>query len=489
MNKEFKKVSGKSETRYILETASAGGTSSGDVGSVASNLGMIKRRVQELKKTVKVPTKPPRNPVGMGSTPGRGTQKHTRSDRKNEKDSKKIFELDDDNSKIFIKFRLSEMPNEETRIIMFGGPGNKPKDIKRQDSIFSPVNIDYKDTDDSILKIKNVLSELEIGEKSKIFIDIPSYLSDILEDIKDAIETEIIDDNKNIELFRKPNIDNGLKKDDEEDSLHYLMTHPKSQIDIGSKDKKSPDTTTDTDNDVTTQELPKTDGNNLIIPTTIQGNRFIKQLVSDGILNSNDIKLIGNTLYISKNDFNTVKQELKNRNLKDIEIHKFFPVKKFMRENKEQDHEISMASSELKSIMADAKKILAKIKKYKESEGIMAWQQSKITKSADYMNSVNQSLDENTSSILKKKVENEIKEDLRKWFKEKWVRFGPDGKIRGDCARGSSSEGKPKCLPQSKAHSLGKKGRASSASRKRREDPNPERKGSAINVATKKKTS
>ena len=30
-----------------------------------------------------------------------------------------------------------------------------------------------------------------------------------------------------------------------------------------------------------------------------------------------------------------------------------------------------------------------------------------------------------------------------KWFKQKWKRFGPDGKIRGDCARGSSSEGKP----------------------------------------------
>jgi len=80
----------------------------------------------------------------------------------------------------------------------------------------------------------------------------------------------------------------------------------------------------------------------------------------------------------------------------------------------------------------------------------------------------------------------QLDENLRKWFKEKWVRFGPDGKIRGSCARGSESEGKPKCLPQKKAHSLGKKGRASAASRKRREDPNPERRGKAKNVATKK---
>ena len=79
-----------------------------------------------------------------------------------------------------------------------------------------------------------------------------------------------------------------------------------------------------------------------------------------------------------------------------------------------------------------------------------------------------------------------ITESLKDWFKEKWVRFGPDGKIRGDCARGSDSEGKPKCLPQKKAHALGKKGRASAAGRKRRKDPNADRKGSAINVKTKK---
>jgi hypothetical protein len=81
-----------------------------------------------------------------------------------------------------------------------------------------------------------------------------------------------------------------------------------------------------------------------------------------------------------------------------------------------------------------------------------------------------------------------LDENLRQWFKDKWVRFGPDGKIKGDCARGSDSEGKPKCLPQSKAHALGKDGRASAARRKRREDPNPERKGAAKNVATKKES-
>jgi hypothetical protein len=84
-----------------------------------------------------------------------------------------------------------------------------------------------------------------------------------------------------------------------------------------------------------------------------------------------------------------------------------------------------------------------------------------------------------------KMTEQELEEDLKKWFKEKWVRFGPDGKIRGECGGRDSSEGKPKCLPAGKAHSLGKKGRSSSAAKKRREDPNPERRGPAKNVATK----
>ena len=89
----------------------------------------------------------------------------------------------------------------------------------------------------------------------------------------------------------------------------------------------------------------------------------------------------------------------------------------------------------------------------------------------------------NVQGLEKKLTEQELEEDLRKWFKEKWVRFGPDGKIKGPCARGSSKEGKPKCLPQKKAHSLGKKGRASAAARKRREDPNPNRSGAAKNVS------
>jgi hypothetical protein len=77
-----------------------------------------------------------------------------------------------------------------------------------------------------------------------------------------------------------------------------------------------------------------------------------------------------------------------------------------------------------------------------------------------------------------------LEENLHKWFKEKWVRFGPDGKIRGTCAREKSSEGKPKCRPLKSAQGMGKKARAKAARRKRREDPNPDRSGKAKNVKT-----
>ena len=83
---------------------------------------------------------------------------------------------------------------------------------------------------------------------------------------------------------------------------------------------------------------------------------------------------------------------------------------------------------------------------------------------------------------------NKLDENLHDWFgKEKWVRMDTKGNIKGPCARGSESEGKPKCLPQAKAHALGKKGRASAAARKRRQDPDANRSGAAINVSTKGK--
>jgi hypothetical protein len=79
-----------------------------------------------------------------------------------------------------------------------------------------------------------------------------------------------------------------------------------------------------------------------------------------------------------------------------------------------------------------------------------------------------------------------MNEDLRNWFRDKWVRMNTKGDIIGDCAR-DEGEGKPKCLPIAKARAMSKDDRAAAARRKRREDPVADRAGKGekpVNVAT-----
>jgi len=76
-------------------------------------------------------------------------------------------------------------------------------------------------------------------------------------------------------------------------------------------------------------------------------------------------------------------------------------------------------------------------------------------------------------------------DDLEQWFKEKWVRIGANGEILGPCGGRGEKEGKPKCLPQAKAQSLSKEERQTIVARKRKADPDPERRGPAKNVSSK----
>lgn len=76
-------------------------------------------------------------------------------------------------------------------------------------------------------------------------------------------------------------------------------------------------------------------------------------------------------------------------------------------------------------------------------------------------------------------------DDLDKWFKEKWVRIGANGEILGPCGAREEKEGKPKCLPQAKAQAMSKEERQTIVARKRKADPDPERKGKAKNVSSK----
>jgi len=59
----------------------------------------------------------------------------------------------------------------------------------------------------------------------------------------------------------------------------------------------------------------------------------------------------------------------------------------------EMDHEVQMARSDLYKIAKYAIKLHEMLKGVSEAEGIEGWQQSKITKAADYMGSVFHSLE------------------------------------------------------------------------------------------------
>ena len=90
----------------------------------------------------------------------------------------------------------------------------------------------------------------------------------------------------------------------------------------------------------------------------------------------------------------------------------------------------------------------------------------------------------------------DLEEDLRAWFgKGKkggaggggWDRYNTKGERIGKCGDRKKGEGKPKCLSTSRAASLrakgGKKAIAAAVRKKRRKDPNKNRRGKAKNVS------
>ena len=63
----------------------------------------------------------------------------------------------------------------------------------------------------------------------------------------------------------------------------------------------------------------------------------------------------------------------------------------------ERDHEVQMARADLYKIAKYAIKLHEMLKGVTETEGMQGWQQSKITKAADYMGSVYHAMDYETN--------------------------------------------------------------------------------------------
>ena len=64
---------------------------------------------------------------------------------------------------------------------------------------------------------------------------------------------------------------------------------------------------------------------------------------------------------------------------------------------------------------------------------------------------------------------NIVGEDLRKWFKQKWVNVGKKDKSgkHPECGTSGEKQGYAKCVPASKARSMSKKDKESATRRKR----------------------
>lgn len=58
--------------------------------------------------------------------------------------------------------------------------------------------------------------------------------------------------------------------------------------------------------------------------------------------------------------------------------------------------------------------------------------------------------------------------ELKKWLDQKWVRIDGSGNIKGECGTSKDKKNPDRCLPSSKARSLSKSQRASTARKKKR---------------------
>ena len=151
-------------------------------------------------------------------------------------------------------------------------------------------------------------------------------------------------------------------------------------------------------------------------------------------------------------------------------------------EGKNGDHEVAMAQSQLKKSAAN----IAKLRKAlgKKEKDIPAWMQAKITDTAH---------DTDAAAGYADKIDESKSGDssLRDWFgkskssdgKPGWVQLG--GKYAGKpCAKQPGQKTKPKCGSSKMAANLDDKEEKKAFNRKQRQDPNPNRKGKAINVKT-----
>jgi hypothetical protein len=448
MNNEFKKIVGKNQTIYTLESASGGGTSSGNIASVSTALGSMQRRnppsdnilAQEADKTKEAPK--PRNFVAKNAKMGgagqhkdkkkaekQGDVKHKNKDMAEgfPKDpnapklvqDRKTGKWYDPNKEFEKKMNSPEVMAQMKRMAQKEGVAGQHKDKKKAekqgDVKHKNKDMDmaegYDDNEEEfipqiyatvipgtksflITKVLDVNLGLKVGDKvSHIaltrgkFKDIPKSLS-----FKQGVAEGFGDMVRNVgQYFMSQGatkfvdlLDSG--KSPVAIAVHISQMSPRQQDDIRKAIshylEKNPHAKLQRLLDMISKQGV---AEGLEDKVVFQG-RTIGHIETDsdgdpvGIVYSNNPQSKRPFEIYGYTNVNRLKQEMISQwNMR---------VPKGVTE----DHEIQMASSELQSIAKNAESLLDMVRRYSEQDGLQAWQQSKITKAADYLNSVLQSV-------------------------------------------------------------------------------------------------
>lgn len=277
-----------------------------------------------------------------------------------------LTELEKPSGTMFLKFREKQTPDDEPVVYGYGGFGTTPKDVKVINALIKPFPI--VDSYDVINKMEKIFKDKDFIGIEKIVLDIPGNLEGKLHDVIDYAEQDperfdLYIDNSNDE----PEVRTGGKVIGYGPDGKRINREP-AKAQVGGSSRGVANT------GMVTVQADST------------GQKLINGLLSQGKL-SRDTKVQGNKITLRKDDYSKMLAVLGN-----AKFQQMFSKTGNVTENDKPDHEISMASSELASITKDAAELLAIVKQRSEEEGLEAWQQSKITKAADYMNSVLRSI-------------------------------------------------------------------------------------------------
>lgn len=345
-NTEFKTKQFKDATVYTLESATGGGTSAGAVASVSSPTGGVRRRGDNLiaqeANTDKIDASKPRNFVAKNAKTG-GAGAH--------KDKKKAEKQGD------VKHKNKDMDMAEG----FPKDPNAPKLVQdRKTGKWYDPNKEFE----------KKMNSPEVMAQMKRMAQ------------KEGVAEGALNEGKGLagELagFLKSN---GFK------GPYRLGKLPKWAADLSEFDKNS---------------LIMVQGNDVEYDEFVLDAGFGELYMGGegGITKMTEKAIMNNVAYMSKGvaeDSDPCWKDYKQLGMKKKggkQVPNCVP-----KEGMAEDHEIQMASSELQSIAKNAESLLDMVRKYSEQDGLQAWQQSKITKAADYLNAVLQSVNGEQSDL------------------------------------------------------------------------------------------